>query len=54
MNAYVNDYSDKLDLKSQVSSARVAEGGKLKLKLNLNKIKEVSENVTSERNNKYL
>ena len=50
MNAYVNDYSDKLHLKNQTTSSRNTTEKK-KLKLNLGKIKEAnSSQVTTDRN----
>ena len=46
MNAYVNDYNSKLDLKTQNSSRT----DKLKLKLNLGKIKEKDAELVTDRN----
>ena len=46
MNAYVNDYNSKLDLKKQNSSRT----DKLKLKINLGKIKEKDTELASDRN----
>jgi len=46
MNAYVNDYNSKLDLKTQNSSRT----DKLKLKINLGKIKEKEAELASDRN----
>ena len=46
MNAYVNDYNSKLDLKNQNSSRT----DKLKLKINLGKIKEKETELASDRN----